>query len=187
MTERRCAWALKTPLECAYHDCEWGVPKRDDATLFEFLLLESMQAGLSWRTILEKRDGFREAFYGFDPNKVAAMGEADVVRLMQNPGIIRNRAKIVSAARNARVFLDLQARHGSFAAYVWDFVDGTPIQNKWRTMTDVPAITPVSTALTKDLKAHGVSFFGPTTAYAFMQAVGMVNDHLIECFRHDEV
>ena len=183
----RCPWALSAPELTPYHDAEWGVPLTDDRLLFEFLLLESAQAGLSWLTILKRREGYRRAFAGFDARAVAAFGEADVTRLMADPGIIRNQAKIRSAVGNARAFLAVQEAFGSFAAYIWGFVDGRPVQNAWRAQTELPAVTPLAEKVGKDMKARGFSFFGPTIAYAHMQATGLVNDHIVGCFRHAEV
>lgn len=167
-----------------YHDEEWGVPVRDERKQFEFLLLEGAQAGLSWSTILNKRDGYREAFAGFDVQRVASFDEADVLRLLQFAGIVRNRLKIEAAINNARRVLDLQAQYGSFDEYLWSFVDGRPLVNRWTDMRQVPASSPVSDALSKDLKRRGFKFVGSTIMYAHMQAVGLVNDHLIDCFRH---
>ena len=183
---RRCDWAI-TELGIAYHDAEWGVPRHDDRVLFEFVILEGAQAGLSWETILRKRDAYRAAFAGFDPEKVARFGAADVRRLMADEGIVRNGLKVESAVRNARAFLALQQEFGSFNAYAWKFVGGTPRRNRWRTMKEVPARTDESDAMSKDLKKRGFNFVGSTICYAFMQAVGMVNDHLVDCFRHDAV
>jgi len=180
----RCAWAVKTDIERAYHDTEWGVPRRDDAGQFEFLVLESAQAGLSWLTILRKREGYRKAFANFDPVKVAAFTEKDVERLMLDAGIVRNRKKIESAISNARIFLDLAAKHGSFSEYIWSFVDGTPIVNTWMDMRDVPPTSPVSDAMAKEFKRLGFKFLGTTVLYAHMQATGLINDHLVTCFRH---
>lgn len=183
----RCGWAGNDPVYVAYHDTEWGVPAHDDRLLFEFLVLEGAQAGLSWITILKRREGYRRAFRGFDPDVVARFSERDVARLVGDSSIIRNRLKIESAIRNARVFLDIREEHGSFAAYQWRFVDGRPIQNRVRTLAEVPAKTPLSDAMSKDLKQRGMSFVGSTIIYAHMQAVGMVNDHLATCFRRAEV
>ena len=183
----RCDWATNDPLYVAYHDTEWGLPVHDDRKLFEFLVLEGAQAGLSWLTILRKRESYRAAFDGFDPEKVAAYGEADIARLLADEGIVRNKLKVRSAVRNALAFLNIQKEFGSFDAYSWAFVDGAPVNNKIRTMDDVPAATPASEALSKDLKSRGFNFVGPTIMYAHMQAVGMVNDHVLNCFRHDEV
>jgi DNA-3-methyladenine glycosylase I len=176
----RCAWA-KSPLDIAYHDEEWGVPVHDERVLFEFLVLEGAQAGLSWSTILNKRANYRRAFAGFDPAKVARFTAADVERLVGDAGIVRHRRKIESVVSNARAFLRVQAEHGSFDRYVWSFVGGAPKVNTWRSHRQVPARTPESDALSKDLKRRGFSFVGSTICYAFMQAVGMVNDHLVRC------
>ncbi len=179
-----CGWAMQSPLEHQYHDREWGVPQTDDRVLFEFLILESAQAGLSWRTVLEKRDGYRRHYVNFDPERVAAFGEAEIVAMLADPGIIRNRAKIEASINNARVFLELKARHGSFARFLWRYVEGRPIQSGVERMEQIPAQTALSQQLAKDLKREGVRFFGPTIAYAYMQAVGLVNDHLRQCPRH---
>jgi len=182
----RCAWA-RTELSIPYHDAEWGVPLHDDRRLFEFLILEGAQAGLSWETILRKRDAYRKAFDDFDPDRVARYTAKKVDRLMNDAGIVRNRLKIDSAISNARAFLDVQQAFGSFDRYVWRFVDGTPRVNKVRALGDVPASTPQSDALSKDLKQRGFRFVGTTICYAFMQATGMVNDHAVTCFRYREV
>lgn len=179
MTDR-CPWCGTDPLYVAYHDAEWGVPERDGRALWEKLVLEGFQAGLSWITILRKRDSFRSAFAGFVPEVVAGWGEADVARLMADPGIVRHRGKVEGSIRSARAFLEVEAREG-FAAYVWRHVDGQPVQNAPRSMADVPAQTAVSRALSKQLKKDGFAFCGPTTVYAFMQAAGLVNDHLVGC------
>jgi DNA-3-methyladenine glycosylase I len=178
----RCPWAT-TPLSIAYHDAEWGVPCHDDRVLFEFITLEGAQAGLSWETILRKREAYRQAFAGFDPAKVARFTPARVARLLEDPGIVRNRMKIESTVQNAKAFLAVQRELGSFDAYVWGFVDGKPRVNRWRSFSDVPASTPESDALSKDLKRRGFSFVGTTICYAFMQAVGLVNDHAVTCFK----
>jgi DNA-3-methyladenine glycosylase I len=181
----RCAWVNDDPLYIDYHDREWGVPVHDDRKLFEFLVLEGMQAGLSWYTVLKKRENYRQAFDGFDPRKVAEYGEAKVEELMNNSGIIRNRAKIQAAISNARCFLKVQEEFGSFDAYMWRFVGGEPIVNRWQTIREVPATTPESDAMSKDLKKRGFKFVGSTICYAHMQACGMVNDHTLDCeFRH---
>jgi len=182
----RCAWA-RTPLCIPYHDEEWGVPVHDDRRQFEFLVLEGAQAGLAWETILRKREGYRAAFDGFDPEKVARYSAAKVARLLADPGIVRNRLKVASAVTNARAFLDVQEAFGSFDAYVWRFVDGRPTVNRWRSLREIPAKTPLSDALSKDLKARGFSFVGSTIVYAHMQATGMVNDHVRDCFRWRDV
>lgn len=179
----RCDWT-KSELSIAYHDEEWGVPRHDERVLFEFLVLEGAQAGLSWETILRKRPAYRKAFAGFDPVKVAAFNAADVRRLLADEGIVRNRLKIASAIRNAKLFLEVQREFGGFAPYVWSFVGGSPRQNRWASMKEVPARTPESDAMSKDLKRRGFNFVGSTICYAYMQAVGMVNDHLTSCFRH---
>ena len=171
----------------AYHDEEWGVPQHDDRVLFEFLILEGAQAGLSWSTILAKREAYRKAFSGFDAAKVARYKAEQINRLMHDAGIVRNRLKIESAVRNARAFLDAQKEFGSFDGYIWQFVGGSPIKNSWRTGKQIPAETPESQAMSKDLKQRGFNFVGPTVCYAFMQGVGMVNDHMVNCFRYREV
>lgn len=187
MTVTRCAWAGDDPLYVAYHDEEWGAPVHDERRLFEFLILEGAQAGLSWITILRKRPAYRAAFAGFDPAAVAAFDESRVAALLQDPGIVRNRLKIRAAVANAQAFLRVQAEFGSFDAYLWRFVGGRPIVNHWATLAGVPAQTPESVALSKDLLRRGFRFVGPTICYAFMQAVGMVNDHTVNCFRHGEL
>ena len=181
--QTRCGWA-STPLSIAYHDDEWGVPVHDDRVLFEFITLEGAQAGLSWETILKKRETYREAFADFDPAKVARFTPARVERLLQNPGIVRNRLKIESTVTNAKAFLAVQKEFGSFDAYVWRFVNGSPLSNRRRTMKDLPARTPESDALSRDLAKRGFRFVGSTICYAFMQAVGMVDDHIEGCFRN---
>lgn len=185
--QQRCGWAGDDPTYVAYHDSEWGVPVRDDRTLFEFLVLEGAQAGLSWITILRKRDAYRKAFSGFDPEKVARFNAKKVEALMQNAGIVRNRLKLESAIKNARAFLAIQEEHGSFSDYQWAFVEGRPLQNSYPSLKQIPARTPVSDALSKDLKKRGFSFVGSTIIYAHMQAVGMVNDHVDTCFRKSAV
>ncbi|MDJ0747989.1 MAG: DNA-3-methyladenine glycosylase I [Woeseiaceae bacterium] len=183
----RCQWAEGVSLEyIRYHDEEWGVPVRDDRTQFEFLILEGAQAGLSWSTILNKREGYRRAFAGFDPEKVARFTKNRVEKLLQDPSIVRNRLKVESTVTNARAFLNVQEEFGSFCDYIWGFVDGAPIQNRWERDSDVPATSPESDALSKDLKKRGFRFVGSTIIYAHMQATGMVNDHLITCFRYRE-
>ena len=179
---QRCAWAGDDPLYQAYHDKEWGRPVYDEHILFEFLILEGAQAGLSWITILRKREAYRIAFDHFDPAQVAAYGEAKLGELLNNPGIVRNRLKVNAAVKNARAFLHVQQAYGSFADYIWGFVDGKPIQNTWQNLEQVPAFTALSDALSKDLKKRGFSFVGSTIMYAYMQAVGMVNDHTTDCF-----
>jgi DNA-3-methyladenine glycosylase I len=180
---KRCAWA-RNPLSVAYHDREWGVPVRDDRRLFEFLVLEGAQAGLSWDTILAKRENYRRAFDGFDPRRVSRYGAARKARLLADPGIVRNRAKIEAAVVNAQRFLALQEEFGSFSSYVWSFVGGRPLQRRRRSLAEVPARSAQSDALSADLKRRGFKFVGSTIMYAFMQAVGMVNDHAIGCFRY---
>ncbi len=183
----RCPWCLGSDAYMAYHDLEWGTPVHDDRILFEFLILEGAQAGLSWSTILNKRDNYREAFDRFDAEKVSRYGAARVEALLENPGIVRNRLKVLSAVTNAKAFLETQSEFGSFDAYVWQFVAGRPIQNCWESMAEVPAKTAESDALSDDLKKRGFKFVGSTICYAFMQATGLVNDHLVTCFRHREV
>ena len=179
---QRCGWA-KTPLSIAYHDEECGVPVHDDRTLFEFLTLEGAQAGLSWETILNKREAYRKAFAGFDAARVARFTPARAERLLENPGIVRNRLKVESTVRNARAFLAVQKEFGSFDAYLWRFVDGTPKLNRWKSLKQIPVSTPESDALSRDLSRRGFKFVGTTICYAYMQAVGLVNDHIVECFR----
>jgi DNA-3-methyladenine glycosylase I len=183
----RCAWAGTDPLYVTYHDVEWGVPVRDDRVLFEFLLLEGFQAGLSWLTILRKREEFRRAFSGFDPVRISRYGDREAARLMGNAGIVRNRAKIAAAPQNARAFLAVRKEHGTFSEYVWSFVGGRPIVNRVRTPSDIPPETDESKVLSKDLRERGFNFVGPTIGYAFMQATGLVNDHVLGCFRHREI
>ncbi len=183
----RCAWSSRTEEERHYHDTEWGVPLHDDIKLFEFIVLEGAQAGLSWITVLKKRPAYRAAFDGFIPEVVATYGEAKILELMGNPGIVRNRMKIESAIANARGFLAIQAEFGSFDQYMWRFVDGKPIQNAWRDYSEAPPQTQESEAMSKDLKQRGFKFVGPTICYAHMQAVGMVNDHAVDCFRWREL
>ena len=180
----RCAWAGTDPLLIRYHDTEWCVPLHDERRLFEFLVLEGAQAGLSWITILRKREHYRQAFDGFDPQRVAAYDQDRIEQLLGNPNIVRNRRKIEAAVRNARVFLEIQDEFGSFDAYLWRFVSGRPRINRWKTIRAVPAETPESQSLSKDLIRRGCTFVGPTIGYAFMQAVGMVNDHTVDCFRY---
>ena len=185
MSERvRCGWAGDDPLYRRYHDEEWGVPVHDDRRLFEFLVLDGAQAGLSWITILRKREHYREAFADFDPAVVARFDRRRRERLMRNAGIVRNRLKIESAVTNARAFLEVQAEHGTFDRFFWQFVDGRPRQNRWRTLAEIPAETDESRAMSKELKRRGFRFVGPTICYAVMQAAGLVNDHVIGCFRH---
>jgi DNA-3-methyladenine glycosylase I len=182
----RCGWA-RDELSIDYHDREWGVPLHDDRALFEFLILEGAQAGLSWSTILKKRPAYRAAFHRFDPRKVARYNEANIAALLANPGIVRNRLKVAAAVRNARAFLAVQKEFGSFDRYVWQFVGGQPRQNSWRRSGDVPARTAESDAMSKDLVKRGFTFVGSTICYAFMQATGMVNDHALKCFRYTEL
>ncbi len=183
----RCTWCGDNPLYIAYHDNEWGVPAHDDRHLFEMLLLEGAQAGLSWLTILKKRENYRKAFDFFDPERIAAYSDLDVQRLLANPGIVRNRLKIASAIKNARSVLEIQEEFGSLDAFLWRYVDGTPLQNEWQSKADVPTRTKLSDTMSKDLKKLGFNFIGTTICYSFMQAVGMVNDHIIGCFRHAEL
>jgi DNA-3-methyladenine glycosylase I len=183
----RCQWAGSDPIYIRYHDTEWGVPVFDDEKLFEFLILEGMQAGLSWITILKKRENFASAFDDFKAEKIACYNRTRLESLMNNSGIIRNRRKIDAAVGNARAYLKAQETHGTFSAYIWQFIDGTPVRNAWKSIHEVPAETPESTAMSKDLKNRGFRFVGPTICYAFMQAVGMVNDHTVDCFRYHEL
>ena len=183
---QRCAWP-KTELDIAYHDNEWGVPLHDDQRLFEFLILEGAQAGLSWSTILNKRENYRKAFDRFDARKVAKYGASKIRQLLRNPGIVRNRLKLDAAVRNAKAFLVVQKEFGSFDAYLWRFVGGQPIQNARKSLKEIPAQTAESQAMSKDLLQRGLKFVGPTICYAFMQAVGMVNDHTVDCFRHAQL
>jgi DNA-3-methyladenine glycosylase I len=188
MVKKRCGWVgERNPLLLEYHDQEWGVPVHDDAKHFEFLVLEGAQAGLSWSVVLNKREGYRRAFSEFDPNKVARYTEKRVQKLVLDPGIIRNRQKIEAAVRNARAFLSIQEEFGSFDAFAWRFVGGQPKVNRWKVMKQIPATSTESDAFSKDLKQRGFSFVGSTVIYAHMQAVGMVNDHLVDCFRYREV
>lgn len=185
---KRCLWANDTSNDyIAYHDNEWGVPVHDDRTHFEFLILEGAQAGLSWSTILKKRNGYREAFAGFDPAIVAGYTDSKIEELLQNPGIVRNRLKVKSAVQNAQQFLKIQDKFGSFDAYIWRFVDDKPIINQWKSLSDVPAKTDVSDRISKDLKKRGFNFVGSTIIYAYMQACGLVNDHTVDCFRYREL
>jgi DNA-3-methyladenine glycosylase I len=184
---KRCGWAGEDPLYVAYHDEEWGVPVHDDRRHFEFLILEGAQAGLSWITILRKREGYRKAFAGFDPERVARFRPARVEKLLQDPSIVRNRLKVESAVNNARAFLALQEELGSFDRFIWQFVDGKPRRNAWKSLAELPASTPESDAMSKELKRRGFKFVGSTICYAHMQAVGLVNDHLVDCFRYRQV
>ncbi|MBI3815354.1 MAG: DNA-3-methyladenine glycosylase I [Nitrospinae bacterium] len=183
----RCEWPTSDPLLVKYHDKEWGVPIENDRKIFEFLVLESAQAGLSWITVLRKREGYRKAFAGFDPKKVAQFTKRDIARLLKNPGIIRNRLKIEATINNAKRFLEIQKEFGSFSKYMWSFVKGKPIDGKRKRLKDLPAITKEAEIWAKDLKKRGFKFLGPTICYAHMQAVGMVNDHTIDCFRYAEI
>lgn len=183
----RCAWADADPLLRSYHDEEWGVPVHEDRRFFEYLLLDAAQAGLSWLTVLRKRAGYRELFAGFDPVLVAEFGDARIDQLMHDPRIIRNRAKIRAAVSNAACFLDVQREFGTFDRYIWGFVGGRTVRNVWRRDAEVPALSPESEAMSRDLMSRGFRFVGPTICYAFMQAAGLVNDHVVGCFRHDQV
>ncbi len=186
--KKRCGWAEGLdPDYQKYHDEEWGVPVHDDRLWYEYIVLDGAQAGLSWSTILKKRENYRKAFAGFDPGKVARFDKRKLERLLRDPGIVRNRLKVESAVKNARAFLKVQKEFGSFDAYIWRFVGGKPRQNRWRTLKQIPAETAESRAMSKDLKKRGFSFVGPTICYAFMQAAGMVNDHLVTCYRHKEL
>jgi DNA-3-methyladenine glycosylase I len=183
----RCSWCGDDPLYVRYHDEEWGVPIYDDQLLFAKLILDGAQAGLSWITILRKRENYWDAFDQFDPEKIARYDETKIAELLQNPGIVRNRQKVRSAVKNAQAYLDIMEKEGSFSRFLWDFVDGRPLQNSWRSLRDVPAETAESRAISKALKQYGFSFVGPTIVYAFMQAVGMVNDHITACFRYADL
>lgn len=187
MAKMRCGWVSDDPLYIAYHDEEWGVPVYDDQNIFEFLILETFQAGLSWITVLRKRENFREAFAGFDMKKVAAFDESKIMSVMDNPGIIRNQAKIRAAVSNASAFMEVQKEFGSFSTYIWSFVNGKPIQNQFKSLKELPAKTSLAEQISKDLKQRGFKFVGPTVVYAHMQATGMVNDHTTDCFRHKEL
>ena len=187
MEQQRCEWGTSSALYIAYHDSEWGVPVHDERTLFEFLILEGAQAGLSWSTILNKRQAYIQAFDNFEPTTVAGFDDAKVQALLANPGIVRNRLKIQAAIHNARSFLKVQDQFVSFDSYIWQFVDGKPIQNSWKGLQEIPATTKESDAMSKELKKRGFTFVGSTICYAFMQAVGMVNDHVVDCFRWREV
>ncbi|MFZ2541459.1 MAG: DNA-3-methyladenine glycosylase I [Gallionella sp.] len=187
MKKQRCAWPGDDPLYCAYHDEEWGVPLHDDQRLFEFLILEGAQAGLSWITILRKRKNYRVAFDDFDPVRIARYDTSKIESLLQNSGIVRNRLKVESAVINAQNFLGVQDEFGSFDKFIWQFVDGQAKQNRWRSLSEIPASTPESDAMSKELKRRGFKFVGTTICYAHMQATGMVNDHTVDCFRHREL
>lgn len=182
----RCSWCGTDPLYQAYHDHEWGVPVHDDQQLFEMLILEGAQAGLNWLTILRKREHYRRAFDGFDPERIAGYDPKHIARLLADPGIVRNRRKIEAVIKNAQAFLPIQEQQGGFDAFLWRYVDGRPLQNAWRSLAEIPVYTPEAGRMSHDLKGLGFSFVGPTICYAFMQAVGMVNDHTIDCFRHRE-
>jgi DNA-3-methyladenine glycosylase I len=183
----RCPWAMEDTLMMEYHDKEWGVPVHDDRLLFEFLILESAQAGLSWITVLRKRENYREAFDNFDPVKIANYDQKKIEELLNNEGIIRNRLKILATVANAQAVLDIQKEFNSFDSYIWEFVGSKTIQNKWKSMEDVPSFTAESGKMSKDLKKRGFKFVGPIICYAFMQTVGMVNDHVVDCFRHSPI
>lgn len=184
----RCAWVREhNPVYVQYHDTEWGVPVHDENTFFEFIVLESAQAGLSWETILRKRDGYASVYMGFVPERVAHFGQRDIEQLMHDERIVRNRSKITASIQNARAFLSIQREYGSFDAYIWAWVQGVPVVHDWKSIHDIPAYTELSKTLARDLAARGFSFFGPRTCYAFMQACGLVNDHTLDCFRHHEL
>ncbi|MEE9270608.1 MAG: DNA-3-methyladenine glycosylase I [Candidatus Krumholzibacteria bacterium] len=185
--KKRCTWAGEDPLMVAYHDTEWGSPLHDDNRIFEFLLLEGAQAGLSWSTILKKRENYRKALGDFDPARLARLTDAGQRKLLQNPGIVRNKLKVASVKINARAFLAIQREFGSFDKYIWQFVGGTPVRNRWRTLKQIPANTTASDTMSTDLKKRGFKFVGSTICYAFMQAVGMVNDHTLDCFRYKQL
>ncbi len=187
MPVQRCAWGTANPLMIEYHDTEWGVPVHDDRKLFEFLLLDSFQAGVSWSVVLNKRKSFRKAFHNFDPKRIAAYKQRDIDRLLADPGIIRNHLKILSAINNARRFLEVQKEFGCFDKYIWQFVGGKPIVNKRKTIKQIPSTSKESDAMSQDLRARGFSFVGSTICYAFMQGAGMINDHTVDCFRHNQV
>ncbi len=187
LSGRRCQWAGSDPLYTAYHDLEWGVPSHDDRHLFEMLILEGAQAGLSWITILRKRDNYRKAFSNFDPARIARFDRKRMATLLRNPGIVRNHLKIHATVQNAKAFLAIQKEFGTFNAYIWQFIGGSPRQNRWRTLRDIPPKSPESDAMSKDLKKRGFSFVGSTICYAFMQATGMVNDHTVDCFRYRQL
>ena len=187
MERQRCEWGTSSALYIEYHDMEWGVPVHDERKLFEFLILEGAQAGLSWSTILNKRQAYMQAFDNFEPAKVASYDDTKVQQLLTNSGIVRNRLKIQAAIQNARSFLAIQDQYGSFDTYIWQFVDGKPVQNSWESLQEIPATTKESDAMSKELKKRGFTFVGTTICYAFMQAVGMVNDHIVDCFRWQEV
>ncbi|WP_035274538.1 DNA-3-methyladenine glycosylase I [Desulfogranum japonicum] len=185
--KKRCEWCGTDPLYVAYHDHEWGLPVHDDRLLFEFLILEGAQAGLSWLTILKKRENYRKAFHSFDYERIAKYTDKDVTRLLSDSGIVRNRLKLESAIKNARGVVGIQEEYGSLDSYLWRYVEGRPIQNAWKSMEEVPVKTELSAMMSRDLKKRGFNFVGSTICYAFMQAVGMVNDHTVDCFRHKEI
>ncbi len=185
--KKRCDWQTRDPVYLAYHDEEWGVPTYDDQRLFEMLILEGTQAGLSWITILRRRPCYRKAYDGFDPEKMASWSDAKIQALLQDPGIIRNKLKVAAAKQNANAYLDVFRQYGSFTEFIWSFVQGKPLVNHWKTMAEVPATTTESDAMSKALKQRGFKFTGSTICYAYMQSVGMVNDHVVSCFRHDEI
>lgn len=187
MDKKRCAWVSENPLYITYHDEEWGVPVKEDQKLFEFLILETFQAGLSWITVLKKRENFRKAFDNFDFNKIAKYKDEKIQDLLMDKGIIRNKLKVKAAVRNAQAFLEIRKEFGSFSKYIWEFVDQTPIKNSWKELSEVPAKTALSDQISKDLKKRGFKFVGSTVIYAHMQATGMVNDHTTDCFRYEEV
>jgi len=187
MKVKRCNWCTDNPLYQKYHDREWGVPQHDDRILFEMLILEGAQAGLSWLTILKRRQNYRRAFDHFDQQKIACYGDSDIRRLMQDTGIVRNRLKIESTIKNARGVIAIKREYGSFASFLWQYVNNSPLQNKWSSVKDLPASTEISERMSRDLKKRGFTFVGPTICYAFMQAVGMVNDHTTDCFRYQEL
>jgi len=187
MTEKNpCSWSLSDPIYVDYHDLEWGLPVREDQKQFEFLVLESAQAGLSWLTILKRREGYRRLYAGFDVEEVGRFDESRITSMLQDTGIIRNRKKIESSINNARRFLEIQEQYGSFCSYIWGFVDGKPVVNHFKKLSDIPATTPLSDTLARDMKQRGFRFLGSTTLYAHLQATGLVNDHLVSCFRHRE-
>jgi DNA-3-methyladenine glycosylase I len=183
----RCPWCEKSEVERTYHDTEWGVPLHDDQKLFEFVILDGFQAGLSWKIVLDKRENFRKAFYGFDPVILAALNEGAVLEWMQDPGIVRNRLKLESVIRNAQAFLKVQKEFGSFDRYIWSFVGGKPILNEWKEQREFPSVNAEAVAMSKDMKKRGFNFCGPTICYAFMQAAGLVVDHIQDCFRYSEI
>ncbi|MEI6165556.1 MAG: DNA-3-methyladenine glycosylase I [bacterium] len=185
--KKRCEWCGGDPIYVSYHDDEWGVPVHDDRRLFEFLVLEGAQAGLSWLTILKKRENYRKAFHDFNVERIAGYGPQDIDRLLHDPGIVRNRLKIEAAIRNARGVLAIRKEYGTLDTFLWRYVDGTPVQNHWKCMTDLPVTTRESDQMSKDLKKRGFNFVGPTICYSFMEAVGMVNDHVADCFRYKEI